>query len=98
MKTNWLPVFLTALLCLMAVIAFGQEVRFFFMMRQLQGVRGELATVELLQYAVRGLTEDCLVYSQTNPALLPLLQQFDVHGSKPPTPSPAVSGSRPGGR
>jgi hypothetical protein len=92
MKTAWMPVFLTAVLSVMALISFVQGARFFFMMRQLQGARSDLASMELLQIALRNLTEECVGYSQTNPTLTPLLQQFDVRGVKPASNPPRSTG------
>jgi hypothetical protein len=57
-------------------------------MRQVQACRGELAAADVIQFHVRRLVQDCVSYAQTNPALDPILNQFDVHATRP-GPAPA---------
>jgi len=56
--------------------------------RQLQA---RLAEIQNTQNILQAIANDALVYSQRNPAMTPILQQFGLIGGAPAPASPAVA-------
>ena len=84
---DWMPLmprsnFFTALmvggmLCL-ALTASLLSVRYYFSLKELQGLQGRYYAVSRTMSSVRSLADSCVRYSQSHPDLLPILREFEL--------------------
>jgi hypothetical protein len=70
------------------------SVRYFFSVREAQGLQAQAIFINNTRNAVQGLANDAVEYSKRNSAIDPILQQFDIKlrptnapASAPPAPS-----------
>jgi hypothetical protein len=88
-KNNPLAVVLVTALFLSALASCWSAVWWFFGARELQALEFQYQAMNQTSAAVQSLVNEAVEYSRRNPAIDPLLQQFDL---KPRQPSPTPPG------
>jgi hypothetical protein len=88
-RNNPLSVVLVSVLFLSALSSCWFSVWWFWGARELQGLEFQYQAMQQTSTAVQSLANEAIEYSRRNPAIDPLLQQFDL---KPRQPNPAPAG------
>lgn len=88
MKSNLLLLGPACLLALLALGVTGLSFQYVQLTRELSRSQAALAQIELRQNRIKALVNECVEYSQQNPAILPLLQSVGIKPSQPSTPKP----------
>jgi hypothetical protein len=78
MKNDPLVALLVGLLLVCGVFISWLSVRHFFMYRDLQRLQGEVAKMNQTRNAAQLLAAEAVEYGKRNPAITPLLQQFQL--------------------
>lgn len=78
MKRNTANKILVALLFLSASTAALFSVRFFFTVREMQSLQGGLRQIATALNTAQALFNETVEHSRKNPALLPLVKQFEA--------------------
>ena len=72
------------------------SINYFFSMRDLQKLQAQYLSMNNYRSAVQSLANEAIEYSKRNPAIDPILYQFDIK-SRPST-NAAPAAARPGAR
>jgi len=90
MKSNTLGRLLVSVLFACAVLAAWASVRHFFSMREAQRLQGRAIAINNIRNAAQALANEALEYSKRNPAIDPILQQFDIKPKATNAPAPGA--------
>ena len=85
MKRDTMRVILVGLFCVSSVVAAWLAVRWFFAVREMQDLQAQFAIVNNIRAAAQSLSNESLAYSRKNPAIEPLLQEFNIRAPGQPT-------------
>ena len=90
MKRDTLASLLVGLLVASSLVAAWLSVRWFYAVREMQDLQAQFAIVNNARAAAQALANDALAYSRKNPAIEPLLQEFNMRpaGTNAPTTKP----------
>jgi len=80
---------LVIILSLCALFAAWVSVRYFFSMREAQRLQGQAIAINNTRNAAQALANDAVEYSKRNPAMDPVLQEFDIKARATNAPAPA---------
>jgi hypothetical protein len=97
MKINLLTAVLVGVLLVCSLLATWISVRYFFSVKELQQLQGEMLRVNQTVAAVQSLAAQAVDYSKRNPAIDPILQSFELKPktNMPPLPPPGpIKGNR----
>lgn len=91
MKRDSLAALLVGLLFAAALLTAWLSVRWFFAVREMQELQVQFAVVNNARAAAQALSNDVLAYARKNPAIEPILQEFNLRqpGSPPTNQPPA---------
>lgn len=93
MKQNPIGAILVGMLFVCAVLTTWMAVRYYFSVKELAKLQGQFTFVNNTWSAVQSLANDAVQYSRQNPAIDPILQQFDLKpkpaAANPPAAKPA---------
>lgn len=78
MKSNLLLLGPACLLALLALGVTGLSFQYVQLTRELNRSQAALAQIEIRQNRIKALVNECVEYSQRNPAILPLLQSIGI--------------------
>jgi hypothetical protein len=78
MKSNALASLLTGAVIVCALTLLWISTRYFFAMREMQKLQSQYTFMNNTRAAAQGLANDALEYSKRNPAIDPILYQYDV--------------------
>jgi len=78
MKSNSLLALLVGALWVCGLVTLWVSTRCYFSTKELQDVQGHVIAMTRVRNAAQTLAYEALAYSKTHPALVPVLQQFDV--------------------
>ena len=100
MKSNALASLLTGAVMVCALTVAWLSIRYFFTLRELQKLQGQYVFMNNTRNAAQALASEAMEYSKRNPAIDPILIQYEI---KPrPTnaapSSPSAAPVRPGTR
>ena len=70
-------------------------VRYYFSVKELQGIQFRYQNLMATQSALQSMAAEAVAYSQQNPAINPLLQEFNITNRVAPTTTPAPPAARP---
>lgn len=90
MKNIRLASILLVLTIVLAVFAVSNIYRYFLYSYRLQKLQYQYATMETTRYAVQGLANEALQYSQKNPSIDPILYKFDIKTKATNAPAAAT--------
>jgi hypothetical protein len=95
-KSNPLAVVLVTALFLSALISSWASIWWFLGARELQSLEYQFQSMSQISAAMQSLANDALEYGRRNPAIDPLLYQFDLKAkaAAPPSTSPAPKPTR----
>jgi hypothetical protein len=88
-RNNPLSVLLVSLLFLSALTSCWFSIWWFWGARELQALEFQYQAMNQTSTAVQSLANDAIEYSRRNPAIDPLLQQFDLK-ARPSSPAPTA--------
>jgi hypothetical protein len=77
-KNNPLGLVLVTGILFCSLISCGCFARWFYAVRELQGLEYRLQRMNAISTAVHSLANEALEYSRRNPAIDPILQQFEL--------------------
>ncbi len=95
MKRETLAGLLVGLLSASALLAAWLSARWFFTVREMQELQLQFVLVNNTRAAAQALSNDVLAYARKNPAIDPILQEFNLRPATTATNTPA---SRPVGK
>ena len=98
MKQNYLMAGLATVALILGLWAALQSVRFFFMTRQLARAQEQVNQVQLRLNYAQALATEALEYSRRNPAIDPILQQFNFKPRPQGGNTPAATTLKPTGK
>jgi hypothetical protein len=90
MKNNTLGRLLVSILFACAILATWASVRYFFSMREAQRLQGRAIAINNVRSAAQALANEAVEYSKRNPAIDPILQQFDIKPKPTNAPAPGA--------
>lgn len=95
MKSNALASLLTGAIIVCALTAGWVFLRYFFALRDLQKLQGQYVYMNSVRNAAQSLANEAVEYSKRNPAIDPLLYEFEVKqrtvtNAPAPAPPPAA--------
>jgi hypothetical protein len=96
-KSNPLAVLLVTVLFLSALVSSWCSVRWFFGAKELQSMEYQFQSLNRISAAMQSLANDAMEYSRRNPAIDPVLAQFDLKprpGAPPPVTQPPLKPAR----
>lgn len=96
MRSNSLVAALVGVLFVCGLFTTWLSVRYYFSARELQKLQGEALIISGVRNSALALANDALSYSRSNPAILPLLQQFQLAPRQ--VQQPAASALKPAGK
>jgi hypothetical protein len=67
------------------------SVRYFFSMKEVQRLQGQTVTINNTRNAAQALANESVEYSKRNPAIDPILHQFDIKAK----PTNAIAPAQP---
>jgi hypothetical protein len=82
MKTNTINSVLTGVLAVSLVLSMVFAFQFLNLNRNVRLLSGQVNSINVYRSGVQQLLNDCLQYSERNPALTPLLETIGVKQSK----------------
>ena len=90
MKNNTLGSLLVGILFVCAVLTTWASVRYFFSLREAQRLQAQTIAINNTRNATQALANEAVEYSKRNPAIDPILQQFEIKpkATNALTPSP----------
>jgi hypothetical protein len=88
-KSNPLAVFLVTALFLSALASSWFSLWWFLGARELQSIEYQFQSLNRISSAMQALANDAMEYSRRNPAIDPVLLQFELK-SRQPTPPAAI--------
>lgn len=91
MKSESVSALLVLVLFISALGAVWLSVRWLFSMRELQELQGQQARVNNTRMAAQALANDTLIFGQKNPAMEPILAEFNL---RPGTNQPSARGGK----
>jgi hypothetical protein len=95
-RNNPLTSFLVSVLFLAALGTCWFAVRYYFSVKELQGIQFRYQNLMATQSALQSMAAEAVAYSQQNPAINPLLQEFNItNRAVAPTTTPAPPAARP---
>jgi hypothetical protein len=95
MKSNLLCTLALGVFLVVALHTVWVSVRYFFSVEEQQHLTDEYRRVEQTQGALNSLANEALEYSKKNPALDPILQQFDLKPKAGAVGTPAPGSPKP---
>ena len=100
MKSNALASLLTGAVMVCALTVAWLSIRYFFTLRELQKLQGQYAFMNNTRNAAQALASEAVEYSKRNPAIDPILFQYDIkpRPTNAPPASPSAATIRPGTR
>ena len=96
-RNNPVTSLLVSVLFLAALGTCWFAVRYFFSVRELQGIQFRYQNLIATQSALQSMAAEAVAYSQQNPAINPLLQEFNLTNrtvappAAPASPAPRTS-------
>jgi hypothetical protein len=96
MKSNALASLLVGAVLVCALTMAWLSINYFFSMRDLQKLQTQYLSMNNYRSAVQSLANDAIEYSKRNPAIDPILYQFDIKSRPGTNAGPAAA--RPGVR
>ena len=93
--TKHLGAVLATTLFVCAVLTAWLSVRYFFSVRELQRLQQQYAFINNTRSTVQALAQEAVEYGKRNPAIEPILQQFDLKPKAPGSGAPAALPPRP---
>jgi hypothetical protein len=97
MKKNPLAAVLVGVLLVCGPYALWLSIRHLVDYSRLERLQAEVARVSRTRNAAQALASECVEYGRSNPAMIQLLQQYQIL-EKAPAPAPAQPASRPSPR
>jgi len=95
-RNNPVTSLLVSVLFLAALGTCWFAVRYFFSVKELQGIQFRYQNLIATQSALQSMAAEAVAYSQQNPAINPLLQEFNItNRAGAPTTTPAPPAARP---
>ena len=94
-KRDTLAGLLVGLLSASALVAAWLSVRWFLTVREMQELQVQFAVVNNARAAAQALSNDALTYARKNPAIEPILQEFNL---RPPGVATNQAPARPAGK
>jgi hypothetical protein len=94
-KSNPLAVALVTALFLLALTSSWFSFWWFLGTRELQGMKYQLQSLNRISAAMQGLINDTMEYSRRNPAIDPVLQQFELKPRQAASPNAVQPPPRP---
>src|SRR3954451_3821519 len=98
MKSNTLAGLLTGAVIVCALTVAALSIRYFFSLRELQKLQGQYVFMNNTRNAAQGLANDALEYSKRNPAIDPILIQYEIKPRATNATPPSAATVRPGVR
>ena len=90
MKSENVSAILVLLLFLGALGSVWLSVRWFFSVKEVQELQFQQARVNNTRAAAQGLANDAIQYARKNPAIEPLLVEFNLRPTNQPPTNPAA--------
>ena len=95
-RNNPVTSLLVSILFLAALATCWFAVRYFFSVRELQGIQFRYQNLVTTQSALQSMAAEAVAYSQQNPAINPILMEFNLtNRTVAPPAAPASSAPRP---
>lgn len=95
-RNNPVTSLLVSVLFLAALGTCWFAVRYYFSVKELQGIQFRYQNLMATQSALQSMAAEAVAYSQQNPAINPLLQEFNItNRAVAPTTTPAPPAARP---
>jgi hypothetical protein len=91
MKNNTLGTLLVGVLFASALLTSWASVRYFFSLREAQRLQAQTIAINNNRNATQALANEAIEYSKRNPAIDPILQQFEIKPKPTNVPAPAAS-------
>ena len=85
MKDNFFAYCLAGLLLISSVAASVMTTRHYYTIREIAKLQYELARINHQRQMLQSLAAYCLAYSKQNPAILPILERYDIKGQTGPS-------------
>lgn len=82
MKSNSPNIFLTIMLVLNLAFSILFCLQFTFRSRELRSLNTEVNRINMIRGTLQALANDCLAYSEKNPAINPILEQVGLMPAK----------------
>src|ERR1051326_4246387 len=95
MKSNLLCTLSLGLFLVCALYTIWLSVVYYFSVQELQRLQIQYVAVEQTRNALTALANDALEYSKKNPAIDPILQQFELKPKPGATNNPPQTGAKP---
>ena len=95
MKSNLLCTLALGIFLVCALYTVWLSGMYFLSVQEMQRLQSQYMSVEQTRNALSALANEALEYSKKNPAIDPILQQFDLKPKPGATNAPAQSGSKP---
>jgi len=92
MKSNLANMVLTVLLAISLLLSVVFCLQFMFRVREYRSISGQINGINTYRGGIQALANECLQYSEKNPAINPLLETVGLK------PKSAVAGSKPGNK
>ena len=96
MKSNALASLLTGAVMVCALTVAWLSIRYFFTLRELQKLQGQYVFMNNTRNAAQALASEAVEYSKRNPAIDPILIQYEIkpRATNVPPSAPARPGTR----
>ncbi len=89
MKSNSLLAVLVGALCVCGLVTLWISVRYYFLVKELEGLQGQILIVNRTRSAAQSLAYEAVGYGRSHPAIVPVLERFALTPQSSSTNAPA---------